>query len=229
MERLSLYLRYAVAVFALYIPFLYTNYRSVRASDRFYSAIRPTVKDAYALRVALFYDSREGSLDTRRSYTREERNEARAHQRAISGRIKTQLSEFRAASRGFKEVEFLTVDVSARDNDQFVTAFGITTFPEVILFKDGEMFMANETAVRMRGSFSHDEVISASDIVQFVRTHFGSYIQDVIEARVQAKHELARLRAAAPKYYGGPYWYGSWGYPYWRRPYYWGSCYGWRC
>ena len=204
------------------------KYYKVSSTSKFYQYLEPEVKNQVALGAVLFYDKDEGALTKGEKYTKEERKKAHDYRSKVRKRIKQQLKMFESSSKAFKEVNFLAVDISSKDNEDLAESYGIKYYPEMRLFKGGKILKVEDKTVKLKGDFSQGIFIDEPQIVKFVKKFLGKDIDEIIKAKAQAEYELAKLRAAAPKYYNyGPYWGWGWGGYGWGG-YGWGGGYGWR-
>ena len=212
------------------VLFIHAKYEKIRSASKFYKYLEPGLKDQLALTIALFYDKDEGKVP--KDLSKEQRKIARDYHKEIKKRLKEQTTAFKNTSKAFKEVDFLSVDLADKDNIQLRDAYNISYYPTLKLFKKGEPVVdANNKPVEQYGDFSQGIIFEEPDISQLVRSHFGDEIDMIIKAKAKAQWELDKLRAAAPKYYGGWGWgYGGWGYGGWGWGYPgWGWGYGRGC
>lgn len=230
MKRYNLML---LVIVIIVVGGLGAKYSKVSSTSKFYKYLEPEVKNQLALGVVLFYDKDEGALTKGEKYTKEERQKAHNYRSKVRKRIKEQLHMFESSSKAFKEVNFLAVDISSKDNEDLAEAYGIKYYPEMRLFKGGKVLKVEDKTVKLKGDFSQGIFIDEPQIVKFVQKFLGKDIDEIIKAKAAAEYELAKLRAAAPKYYNyGPYWGWGWGGYGWGGygwgGYGWGGGYGWR-
>ena len=208
--------------------------KKISSTSQFYEALEPRVQNQLKLVTVLFYDKNEAKVpkDMRKQdMSKEERDQIKKHRNVVKKAIDRQKRSFENAGKAFKEVDFLLVDVSDKDNSSLTQSYAINYYPTILLFKEGKPFVVNNKKVSLTGDFSQGIIFNEPDIVKFVQKYFSKDIDMIIQAKAKADYELAKLRAAAPKYYSaGPYWgwgWGGWGYGGWGGWGGWGYGRGW--
>lgn len=211
-----------IAVFLSSTVIVSAKYRTVESAGRFYEYIEPQVKDQLTLTAVLFYDSSEGekvkSVDG-------DKKAAQQFRSKIKKLISKQRDTFKQASKGFSEIDFLSVDLKSNKTQPLAKAYAIAYSPEVRLFRRGKPFKHNNSMVALKGDFAQNMSIAEPSIAKFVDKYFSDDVQKILTAKAKAERELQIARASAPRYsnFNLGVGYGWGGYPGWG----WGGGWGW--
>jgi hypothetical protein len=208
-----------VGVCLLGVRVLTAKYRTVESAGKLYEYIEPQVQDQLTLTAVLFYDSSEGEK------AQGDRKAAQKFRSNIKKLINKQREAFKQASKGFSEVDFLSVDLKSNKTQPLAKAYAIAYSPEVRLFKRGKPFKRNNSMVALKGDFAQGMTITEPSIAKFVNKYFSDDVQKILVAKAKAAQELQIARASAPRYsnFNLGVGYGWGGYPGWG----WGGGWGW--
>lgn len=170
------------------------------------------------LAVVLFYYSDAGADET------------------MGNDIERMEDEFQSASRRvYRDVAFIRVNLSKEELEGLADDYKVARTPAILLFKNGAPVTKRVETTGFFGMKSTSQqrailegFVTSSEILQFVRTHFGDEISEIKEEKREEAAERRRTRRRTvvwPGWWGGyPYygygWRGGYGYPYNHRYYY---------
>lgn len=209
--------RIALLACILILSPAYARHRTAKSAREFYQYIQPRVENELTLTAVMFYNGHAYESVTDKKARSDVRKSIRDQERT-----------FRDASKGFNEVDFISVDMASRDNDSLISAYQLDKHPyaQILLFKSGKAFKTKDGARPVLvGNLNQNNVLSVPRIAQFVKKYLNASIKAIVKAKAQARIEIEKAEARAPRVYamGYPYWGGwGWGYPY----YGWGYPYG---